>query len=248
VRVRRAIELAIDKKTIVDQLLGGVTTIATTVFNIPQWAAPTIPPSAFDPKQAVALLEAAGWTTSSGKVREKNGVKASLGFVTTSGDQLREQTQLVIQQNLADVGIEVHINNLPASIFFGLGDKSGPPNKGNFDIAMYTNGPDPDPQAYMTSWSCDAIATKANNYGGNFNWSRYCNQQYNALLAQAGSTIDRTKRKAIYQQMAELLDRDKPNIFLFNRLAIHAASTNVSGLAFNPWTDLTWNVEDWTKK
>ena len=68
------------------------------------------------------------------------------------------------------------------------------------------------------------------------------------MLAQAASTIDRTKRKAIYQQMAELLDHDKPNVFLFNRLAIHAASTNVSGLVFNPWTDLTWNVEDWTKK
>jgi peptide/nickel transport system substrate-binding protein len=245
VAVRKAIEMAIDKKSIVDQLLGGVTTIATTVFSIPEWAAPTIQASAFDPKQAAAMLDQAGWTMN-GDVREKGGVKAVLEYMTTSGDTLREQTQLVVRQNLADVGIQVNINNLPAGVFFGLGDKSGPPNKGNFDMAMYTNGPDPDPQAYMTSWSCDAIATKENNYGGNFNWSRYCNDDYETLLGQAAGTLDQTARKGTYQQMADLLDRDKPNIFLFNRLAIHAKTSKVNGLVFNPWTDLTWNVEDWT--
>lgn len=246
VRVRQAIELAIDKQAIIDQLLGGVTTVATTVFSRPEWAAPTIAPAPFDPERAKALLEEAGWTVGSGNVREKDGVRAALEYMTTSGDKLREQTQLVIRQYLADVGIEVNINDVPASIFFGLGDKSGPPNKGNFDIAMFTNGPDPDPQAYMTSWSCDSVPRQENNYGGNFNWSRYCDPEYDARLAAAAATLDQTERKAIYQQMADLLDRAKINVFLFNRLAVHAQTAKVAGLAFNPWTDLTWNAEDWT--
>jgi peptide/nickel transport system substrate-binding protein len=245
VRVRRAIELAIDKQTIVDQLMDGVTSIATTVFSIPEWAAPTVPASVFDPTQAAALLDEAEWTLN-GDVREKDGVRAVVECMTTSGDALREQMQLVIRQNLADIGIQVNINNLPAGVFFGVGDRSGPPNKGNFDMAIYANGPDPDPQAYMTTWSCDAIGTKANNYAGNFNWSRYCSPDYEALLVRATSTLDRTARKGTYQQMAELLDRDKPSIFLFNRLVVHAKTNNVNGLVFNPWTDVTWNVEDWT--
>jgi peptide/nickel transport system substrate-binding protein len=207
---------------------------------------PTIPAVPFDPKQAIQLLEEVGWMPGPDGIRLKSGVRAALDFETTSGDKLREQVQLLIRQNLADIGVEVNINNQPAKVFFGLGDASGPPNKGQFDMAMFTNGPDPDPQQYLASWSTDGIPTSANKFAGAYNWSRFSNAEYDSLLTKASQTVDQTQRKALYQRMAEIIESEKPNIFLFNRLQVNAQTLKVQGVAFNPWTDVTWNAADWS--
>lgn len=244
VRVRQAIELAIDKQMIIDQLMAGSTPLASTIFSIPEWAAPAIPPPPFDPARATELLDEAGWLLN-GDVREKNGVRAELECMTVAGDELREQMQMVMRQSLGDIGISLTINNLPANVFWGNGANSGPGNRGTFDIAIHANGPDPDPQAYLSTWACASIATEANGYAGNLNWSRYCNPEYDALLDQSAGTLDPADRQLVIQQMAEMLDRDKPIAFLFDRVAVHVMSTHIAGQIFNPWTDLTWDVENW---
>ena len=57
---REAIELAINKKLIVDKLLYGKTTVGTSPLST-GWAAPAIPASEFSPEKAKKLLEDAGW-------------------------------------------------------------------------------------------------------------------------------------------------------------------------------------------
>ncbi len=73
--VREALNYAVNKKSLIDNALYGTQQIADTLF------APSVPyadiglkPRQYDPQQANALLEKAGWTLPAGKtIREKAG-------------------------------------------------------------------------------------------------------------------------------------------------------------------------------
>jgi peptide/nickel transport system substrate-binding protein len=137
--IREAIDYAIDRQTIIDEVLGGYGGL-TGSFIFSGWAAVDLPPAPFDPDHARQVLDAAGWTEGDGGIREKNGVKASLRYQTIAGDQVRELYQQVVQQNLSDVGIEVTIENVPSNTLFGSYDEGGIIARGQFDITMSRDG------------------------------------------------------------------------------------------------------------
>ena len=61
---------------------------------------------------ANSLLDDAGWVDTNGDgTRDKDGVELILTYSTTAGREVREQTQVVAQQYLADVGIGIEIAN-----------------------------------------------------------------------------------------------------------------------------------------
>jgi peptide/nickel transport system substrate-binding protein len=111
-RVRQAIELAIDKKALVDKLLFGKTTVATSALP-GGWFSPQLSASEFNPQGAKQLMDEAGWQPGADGIRAKDGVRARIEYGTTTGDRLREQTQRVIQEQLREIGIEVEIKNSP---------------------------------------------------------------------------------------------------------------------------------------
>jgi peptide/nickel transport system substrate-binding protein len=93
VRVRRAIDLAIDRKSLVDELLAGKTTVASSIIPLGPYKA-QIPRSDTDPNEARRLLEEAGWRMGPDGVRVNDqGIRASLAYTTTTGARLREQSQ-----------------------------------------------------------------------------------------------------------------------------------------------------------
>src|SRR5262249_56527086 len=103
----------------------------------------------------------------------------------------------VVEENLAEIGIDVQVKAMESGLFWALGDES----KGTMwkDVEMFihrwANGPDPD---YASRWyTCDQI--------GKWNWERWCNAEYSDLNSQGLSTIDEAKRAQIYRLMADLL-------------------------------------------
>ena len=73
----------------------------------------------------------AGWRPGPDGIRVKDGVRLSFNNSTTTGAHLREQTQQLIQQTFAKIGVEMKILNNPAAVMFG--DFWG---KSQFDTAM----------------------------------------------------------------------------------------------------------------
>ncbi|MCB0109994.1 MAG: peptide ABC transporter substrate-binding protein, partial [Caldilineaceae bacterium] len=156
VRVRQAIQLGIDKQLLVDELLFGATTVGVSELSI-GWAKCDIATSSYDPEQAMALLDDAGFTDADGDgVREchgcqhaEEGTPLRLKYQTTTGNQLREESQQLVIEMMRAIGVEFYIENVPSDELFGSWANGAFRKHGNFDILMYTTSDGIDPQSQM---------------------------------------------------------------------------------------------------
>jgi peptide/nickel transport system substrate-binding protein len=251
-KVREAIELAIDKNVIVDKLLYGLAQVGTTEHNI-GWAKGDIPESEHDPDKAMSLLEEAGWTDEDGDgVRECNGCPNAeagkalrLKIQTTSGNKLREQAEQVLMEQLAEVGIELFIENVPSSELFASYSSGAFRKHGQYDILMYTTSYGIDPQShtegYFASWNipCD------DNGGKGYNYSRWIDDEFDEWIEIAGSSPDIDERAEAYQKAAERIAVGRPHIYLYDRMDIDLLAEDFMGYNMNVWEVLSWNCEEW---
>ena len=248
-RVRQAIQYAIDRQLIVDKLLYGKAKV--TAVEIPDgWAANRdIIPTEYDPEKAVQLLEEAGWKVGADGIREKDGVKMRLKIATTSGNQLREQVEQVLVAMMKKVGIDMYIENVPSSVFFGSWANDADRKKGRYDIMMYTTGPGIDPQEQFAGYfHSKSIPTEANG-GAGFNYTRHRDAELDKYIDLAGSSPSMEVRADAYRKaqarVAELL----PHIYLYRRLNVDAFRSHVKGWTVNGYgiidTVSTWDIANW---
>jgi len=244
-RVREAIQLAIDKQEIVDTLLYGNVNVGTTVLPNGAFACPQ-PPSEFNVEKANALLDEAGWTLGADGILEKDGVKMELKITTTSGNLLREQTEQVLVEMLKAIGLNLVIENVPSDVLFAGWDSNGMRKHGQFDILLYTTGPflDPDSHLYQ-NYHSDNIPTAANEGAGS-NYSRYVNADVDAWIDEAASITDIEQRRALYCQVAAQINQDLPRAFLYERLLLSGYRTELQNFKVSPGpSDFTWGAADW---
>jgi peptide/nickel transport system substrate-binding protein len=233
VKVRRAIAEAIDRQEIIDTLLLGATTPARTFWDSSYYENTAIQAYPFDPENAKKLLDEAGWTDTDGDgVRDKDGVKLSLRHATTAGNQLREDVQLVVQQMLADVGIEMVIQNTPSDVFFGSYADGGPIATGEYDMCGWEDGafPDPDVSYYFI---CDEIPTEEYPDGGN--WSGYCFPELDELMYAQATETDPVARKAIYDEIQQFIYDNVLFLPMWDNLDINAIHNRMKDFKYGPW-------------
>ncbi len=245
-RVRQAIQYAIDKQKIADTLLYGNVKPGTSVLSYGQYAC-DLPVSEYNPEKAKALLEEAGWKPGADGIREKDGVRMSLKIATTTGNMLREQTEQVLVEMLKQVGIELVIENVPSDVLFAGWESDGMRDKGKFDIVMYTTGPyifAPDSHLY-SNYHKDSIPT-VENEGSGANFSRYINDQVSAWIDEASLTTDSARRHELFCKAAAQINQDIPRIYLYDRLSITAYRTQFHNLTISPsFVDFAWNAKEW---
>lgn len=241
--VRKAINMAIDREAIATQLYGPTGEPTCVALTVPAPVYNKDLTCARDVEGAKAMLEAAGWVGS--PVREKDGVKLVVSFVT-SINTLRQGEQAIIKANLAQIGILVNVKAVDAGVFFS-GDPGNPDtlNKMYVDLQMYTNGPTTtDPQTYLSAWTCENMNSSANNWNGT-NDGRFCDPEYDALIAQFDSELDPAKRVEIALQANAMLTEKGAVIPLINRRTPNAKGKNLDGPTFNTFDSSIWNIQDW---
>ena len=251
-KVREAIELGIDKQTIVDKLLYGYASVGTTELNL-GWAKPTIPETPYDAAKAEALLEEAGWTDTDGDgIRECHGCPYAdegkvlkLKIQTTSGNALREQCEQVLLEMMADIGIQLYIENVPSSELFGSYSGGAFRKHGNFDILMYTTSYGLDPHSHMYGYFGGDSIPCDDNSGTGYNYSRWIDEEADAALEVGGSSPDIKVRAAAYQTLAERIAEGRPHIYLYDRGDIDLLREHFKGYAMNVWLEVSWNSEEW---
>ena len=245
--VPRALSLAIDRRILVDFGYGAAGQVTCNVLPAPPVYASSANDSCMtqDVAEANRILDEAGWMPGDDGVREKDGVRLSILY-QTSTNSVRQGTQALIKQMWKEIGVETELRNIDAAVFFG-GDPASSDTYMKFyaDIQMYTNNFDGvDPEAYMANWACAEIPGPDNQWlGGNI--SRACNADYDALVAELAVTASLEERAAIAQRMNDIVVRNNYVIPLIWRAKISAHANTLQGVRMNPWDSELWNIADW---
>ncbi|MBD2577022.1 peptide ABC transporter substrate-binding protein [Oscillatoria sp. FACHB-1406] len=248
-KVRQALNLAIDRDAIATQLYGS-TGKATANFLVapPQFVSPNTRYE-FNLQKAAQLLDEAGWKDTNGNgTRDRNGIEMKILF-QTSVNPLRQKTQEIIKQTLQQIGIGVELKSIDASIYFS----SDPANKETTehfeaDLQMFSTGnTNPDPLTYFKTYTCKEIPQKKNNWTGD-NVSRYCSPEYDRLWQQMGAELNPEKRAALVIQLNDKLVSEAIVLPIIARQETVGIATTLEGFELTPWDLNTWRVAQWRRK
>ncbi|MXZ50404.1 MAG: peptide ABC transporter substrate-binding protein [Rhodobacteraceae bacterium] len=250
INVRKALSLAIDRN-ILNEIGYGITGKPTcNVVPAPAIYASTANDGCLvqDMDMANQILDDAGWVVGSDGVREKDGMRLSMLY-QTSTNAVRQDFQALIKQWWSEIGVETELRNLDASVFFG-GDPGSPDTFQKFfaDVEMYTNifdGTDPEP--YFNLWKCGREPSPDNGWQGG-NIPRYCDDGYDANLSELSKTGDLNRRIELSKALNDQLMQEYIMIPLIHRGRVSAHSNSLGGVVLNPWDSELWNIADWHRK
>ena len=247
INVRKALSLAIDRELLAEIGYGKAGKATCNVLPAPEIYASTENNECLVQDIALAneLLDQAGWVHGSDGVRERDGVRLSILY-QTSTNAVRQDFQALIKQWWSEIGVETELRNISASVFFG-GDPGSPDTFQKFfaDIEMYTNNFDgTDPEVYLANWRCGNHPRPETQWQGQ-NMPRYCSEQYDTLLmemAVSGAIEDRVR---FGMAMNDMLMQDYVIIPLVHRGRVSARSNSLGGVKLNTWDSELWNAADW---
>ena len=218
-RVRQAVNYAIDKKAIVDNVLQGTADVAAG--PIPPafgWANDgSTKPYPYDPEKAKALL------------REAGAEGANLTFyVAEGGSGMLDPVAMAtaIQADLKAVGLNARIETYEWNTFL---TNVNPGLKGKADMAemaWMTN--DPDTLPFL------ALRTDASPKDGGFNSGYYSNPKVDELLTEARKTTDQAQRGALYEKVQAIVHDDAPWAFVANWKQNAVSTAAVQGFELEP--------------
>ena len=242
VRVRRAILMAIDRKTMSDKLAGGRFVLAATwVPPKEPMFAPGLPIVGYDPARAKALLAEAGYTPGpDGILRNAAGERLSIELRMGLGVRLMELVELVVQSQLKAVGIDTVVKNEVQRTFFGLTLK----HRIYGGLALYNwlfNVSYPPRQLYGLT----AIPTEGNGWGGS-NYMDWKSQAFEDQLKIAETELDPARQKAAWAGMQRVYADDLPALPLFFVPQAHVIPTWLKGYVPSGMVDYTTlRAEEW---
>lgn len=245
--VRQAMSMAIDRASLTEIGYGDFGRLTCNVLPAPAIYNSEANDSCLtqDIEGAMTVLDEAGWVPGSDGIREKNGVRLSVLY-QTSTNAVRQDYQALIKQWWEEIGVETELRNIDASVFFGS-DPGSPDTFQKFfaDVEMFTNNFDgTDPEAYMAGWICDDAPQPSNQWQGN-NMPRFCSEEYDALRAEMATTGDIDERARLAKAMNDILMQEYIILPLTHRGRNSAHAVTLGGVELNVWDSELWNVADW---
>lgn len=221
--VRQAIAYAIDRKLIIQTLLGGHARLAFSLLPPGHWAwTDDVPHYDYDPTRANQLLDEAGYP------RGHDGMRFHLTMKTSTDEGVRVLAA-VIQQQLAHVGIALDLRSYEFATFYS------DIVRGAFQMySLRWIGGNEQPDIFSYVYSSSRFPPKGANRG------HYSNPRLDALLQDASETSDMNRRRADYVEAQQILARDLPAINLWyldtvivhNRRLMHVEPTPSGSFSF----------------
>jgi peptide/nickel transport system substrate-binding protein len=215
-KVRQALNYAVDKEGIIKVVLNGAGAPSRTVLEEPLFGAAPIGTFPYDPNKAKQLLQEAG------------AVGATLDVVAPQGRYIQDaQTAEVVANSLKAVGLNVNLKVMgdwPAYIETA--------NKGEQHAAFLAwGGTTGDPDQVIRRILHGSLAGKPWNWGG------YINAEADRLADQAAKTLDEAQRKDLYKQYQEKVVADVPWIFLHKLSGMSVIRGDVDNLNVLPGSE-----------
>ncbi len=211
-RVRRALMHAIDRESLVRHILGGKTRVAESILPPEHWAGnKQIKPYAYDPEKSRELLEQAGYNN-------ENPLRLSY---KTSSDPFRIRIATIIQQQLANVGIEVELISYDWATFYG------DIKAGRFQIysLSWVGVKSPDILRYV--FHSKSVPPDGANRG------QYRNPIADRMIEQAEIATSIKRRGQLYQLLLKILHDDLPYIPLWYEEHFAVVRQDIKGYRLN---------------
>lgn len=243
-KVRQAIMYAIDRQSILDNIVEGRGSIVNAPLLPSSWAYPEeseLEQYKYDVEKAKSLLKEAGWEDKDGDgiVENANGEKLELTIDCQNDHEVRQKTATAIQESLKAAGIAVEIDTMEYS---ALMDKA----VANHDFDLYMMGNtlslDPDPKPM---WASTAISNEPGVIG--YNIVAYNNPETDKLIEEGNATLDQNERKSIYGEFAKILNRDVPEAYLFCQNVERVYNPGLEGYKPSTFNEF-YNVHNWVIK
>ena len=250
-RVRQALAYGIDYDAIINDLAEGKVQRATSPFEL-GWYRCDVQGYTFQPEKAAQLLDEAGWVMGPDGIRVAKGAKyaadgtrLSLEVMGYTDFRLLEQTELVLADELKGLGVELKVRNVEQSVLFGGWSDRAARKTGDYDVLIYDTGAGINPQGHVYDLLDSSRIPTQSNDGAGGNYSRWSNPQVDAWLEEAGSSPSLTVRKQDYCNVAQAIQDDVPQIYLYQFQDGHALSTHLKGVRPDTWEGISWDIANW---
>jgi dipeptide transport system substrate-binding protein len=193
-RVRRAINMAVDKESIMEAVYRGAGVIAKNPIPPTMWSYnDDIKPYPYDVDAARKLMAEAGLT---------QGFETEIWYMPVSraynpdGKRIAE----LIQTDLAQIGIKLKLVTYPWEEY------RAKLQNGDAPMALFGwTGDNGDPDNFLNV----LLGCTAARVGGN-NVAKWCDRDYDALITKAKMTSDRAEREKLYREAQEIVHREAP--------------------------------------
>ncbi|WP_197081230.1 ABC transporter substrate-binding protein [Gordoniibacillus kamchatkensis] len=216
-KVRTAFDMAINKKLIVDKLMKGEGTVAVGPMPSyhPYYNA-KLKPNEYKPDEAKKMLAEAGFDFN----------KEYL-MIVPQGNQVREQSALLIQQDLAAIGVKIKIQTYDFATLLSM------LKNGKSDLGLLGGGSNIDPGE-------SSVIMKP---GDPRNYSLLKDSKWYDIAARGYSLYSFNERKAVYDEYQQALVQDQPYIWLYHQNNLWAHSARLTNV---PMEDFVWmNFATW---
>jgi len=218
VRVRRAVNMAIDKQAIIEAVYRGEGVPAKNPIPPTLWSYnDEVEAYPYDPAQAQQLMVEAGLA---------EGFDTDLWYIPVSrpynpnGRRVAE----MIQTDLARIGIRANLVTDEWSTYRTR------LQAGEAPMALYGwTGDNGDPDNFLNT----LLGCTAARPGGN-NIAKWCDPEYDRLVTAARVTADRAEREELYRQAQVIFHEQAPWVPLAHSVVFMATRANVAGFKMDP--------------
>jgi peptide/nickel transport system substrate-binding protein len=220
--VRKALAMGIDKDGFIETLLNGRGVAAVGPFTADlTFGDNTVTAESYDPEQAKQILEDAGWVDTDGDgVREKDGQKLTIRWLTYPGRMELPLLAESAQATLGEIGFDIEVNSTAnhTQIRKDL-------TAWDVYVSALVTAPTGDPE-YFFSATCVT--------GASANYGQYSNSKLDSLYEELHTTFDTDKRASLATEMQQLILDDNSYFFASHLTMGIVAKAGVTGIEPHP--------------
>ena len=218
IRVRQALNYAIDKDEVIKGVLLGLGEAISSPYKPgTRWNNPNLSPYPYSPSKALELLADAGYIKDKNGSLTKDGKPLKFEIITNQNKQ-REMTAVLIQRRLQEIGVKVSIRVIEWASFVNRFIKTG-----DFDVVVLGWGLSLDPDQYN-------IWHSSQQEPGQFNFLGYSNKTVDQLLELGRKELNPHKREKIYREFSKHILEDSPIVYLYAGYGLSAVHKRVKGI------------------
>ena len=241
-RFRQAVSASVDRDALVRLVYGGhgAALWSDVTPGNRLWVNPNIPHTARSVEHARDLLKSAGFTwRNDGQLLDSHGQVVEFSIMTSSSNQQRMKMATLIQQDLSQLGMNVHVVPLE---FRAVVNKVF--QKFDYEACILgLGGGDADPNGEMNVWMSNG-STHIWNLGETHPSTAW-EAEIDQLMQKQLITTNYKRRKALFDRVQQIVAENLPMIFLATPDVLAGAQPQVANFRpaiLDPY--VLWNVDE----